>query len=255
MEHSDFGISPGVLNNPWYLAFNMNHPIVSDLNFRRAVAHALEREDIAAYARGIEGAPETTGTFWGYAMEFKNTDIPIIPFDLEIARQYLEASSYNGEEIELIASVQSNVRAAEMLEQQLGRIGINIVVRQMDGPGLSAMVANPGATHVMVVHTASLSSDASDMRTLLHSTAPNNRAAYSNPRVDELLDLGVTITNVAEREAVYREIQEIIAESIPYINLYRTTMNFIHARGVGGLVVGNEIAMVNYRGVFLDLDA
>jgi len=253
-DHPEFTITSQVMNNPFFLAFNMAHPVVSDINFRMAMAHAINSEDIAPYARGAEGAPETTGTFWGQAMEFKNNDIPLKAFNLELAQQYLDNSVYNGEALEIIATHAHNVRAAEMVEQQLSRIGVNIVVRQMDNAGLLTMVANPGATHVMVIHTSSITSVASDMRTLLHSTAPNNRAGYINPEIDRLLELASTQLNRTEREGTYRLIQELLAEDIPYLSLYKWTMNWVHLNGIGGMRIVADNALQCYRGVYLNLD-
>jgi len=255
LDHPDFGYTPATLNNTYFIVFNWTNPIVGDLNFRKAVAHILNRDDIAAYASNIEATPETYGTFWGTAMEFFNRDIPIVPYDINKAKEYLAASAYNGETLELTANNPYCVRAAEMIVQQLSTIGINVEFRLLDSSGMLAHMANPGGQFTLAVHTASITSSAADIRVPLHSTAPNNRAQYNNPKVDELIDKAGTVTDRAARELVYREVQEIVAEDMPYISLFRIQRFYIHAKGIGGLEVSGDSAFINYRDIYLDLDA
>jgi len=240
---------------PIFIAFNMNQPFVSEWYFRMAVAHALERAPIAAYGWGEAGVPYEGGTIWGIGIDYYYDGIPQIPFDLDLARDFLARSSYNGEPIEMIASHPPMIRAAEMIEHQLRRIGINVDFQQLDGAGLNAASMGPDATHTMVVHWAALTSNARDMNTMvLHSTSANARSAYNNPEVDRLLDLMFTITDSDERRAIAQEVQEIVTEDIPKIILVYNTARPIQARGVGGIGHNPETTFVCFRNVFFDLD-
>ena len=257
-EHPDFTVNSVVMNNPFFMAFNMGHPVTGDKNFRMAVAHALYRPDIALYAIGVEGGPEMSGTFWGPTAEFRANDIPIIPFDLDLARQYLAASPYRGEPIEIATQLASHVRAAEIIQLQLAEIGIDIAIHRTDAPGLNALMTHtPGTVgpHEIVLHTASIANRASDIRMTIHSTSVLNRAGYMNPEIDRLLDLALTQGNAAEREATYRQIQYILAEDIPYLNLYWIYRAWIALNGVGGVATPGEIVNWCWRGVYWDLDA
>lgn len=59
---------------------------------------------------------------------------------------------------------------------------------------------------------------------IFHSklTPPNgaNRSYYSNPRVDELIEIGQRDPDQERRKAAYQEIQRIVAEELPYISLF-----------------------------------
>ena len=46
-----------------------------------------------------------------------------------------------------------------------------------------------------------------------------NWGNYSNPKVDELLQKGVSTSVQEERAEYYQEIQTILAEELPYINI------------------------------------
>lgn len=107
---------PFTTNNNSYIAFNMNDPICGDINFRKAVAHAIDREEMVASAFNGYGVVNTLGTFWGYRTEFKNTDIPIIPKDLEKAEEYLEKSKYTGETIEIVSAIPDLIKTAQIVQ-------------------------------------------------------------------------------------------------------------------------------------------
>ena len=93
-----------VFDNAAYLGFNLNVWPTSDINFRRAVAHAIRHEDIVDIARnGFAVIPED-GAFWGYRTEFRNTGIPRIPYDLDKAKSFLALTDYKGEPVEIITS-------------------------------------------------------------------------------------------------------------------------------------------------------
>ena len=47
-----------------------------------------------------------------------------------------------------------------------------------------------------------------------------NRTFYANPRVDELIREGRSTLDQQKRKIIYAEIQRIVAEDLPYINLW-----------------------------------
>ncbi len=53
-----------ILNNTAYLAFNMNNPLMADLNFRMAVASAINRDECVAITRSGYAVPVDSGTYW-----------------------------------------------------------------------------------------------------------------------------------------------------------------------------------------------
>jgi peptide/nickel transport system substrate-binding protein len=62
-----------------------------------------------------------------------------------------------------------------------------------------------------------------------------NRTFYSNPRVDALIREGRTTLEQEKRKAIYAEVQEIVAEDLPYINLWYLDNVLVHTRRVRGI--------------------
>jgi len=67
----------------------------------------------------------------------------------------------------------------------------------------------------------------------------DNRGYYSNPRVDQLIDEGRRITDERKRKQLYGEVQDIVAEELPYINLWYFDNVVVHSQRVRNLHLGS----------------
>ena len=222
------------VNNNSYIGFNMEDPICGDINFRMAVASAINREEIVAY-RGKYIVPGEYGTFWGYGTEFKDTSLEKIPYDLEAAKEYLAKSPYNGETIEIVCAFSDLLNMSQVMQEQLGAIGINVSINQTDAPGMNAYTAWDNNQAQMVCYTGAWTSVASSCRPYFYSKGAANRAHYTNPEVEALLDQAQAETDSAKREELYKQVQAIIAVDIPYITLGNLTHVVGCLAGVSGM--------------------
>jgi len=222
------------------LAFNMNDPITGDLNFRKAVACALVRADVALVSAGEWGYPDDRGTFWGNWTEYIDLDIPQLPYDLELAKQYLNESSYNGEEVEIVSGIPVFHRGAEAMAAQLGAIGINVKLFATDVPTLLSHARYADNQAQIAFHVYPFTARATSARLMLSPGGAHNRASYNNPEVTDLLTRAPGITDPAEREAAYKQIQAILAEELPYINLYWRVQGKVTSSDIGGVIVDQE---------------
>jgi len=253
VNDSDYVVYRIVSNSAHALGFNMLDPITGDINFRKAVAHALERADVAVVAAGDWAIADNGGTFWGDTTEFRNNDIPLLPFDLDLARQYLAASTYNGEEIEIYTGVPTFHRSAEMIQEQLLRIGINLVLHQTDAPTLQSLAVYGSDTVQIVHHPLPFNMSAASARTMLGPGGSANRSTYDNPAVTQLLDLAPTIADRDARGQIYRQIQALVAEDLTYVNVFFRVHAIVTHGNIGGIVV-NPDQNHDYRGIFMTLE-
>ena len=236
------------------IGFNMNDPITGDKNFRLAVAHATSNPEVTVASSGDYAIPVTDGAMWGWATEFKNESLPLIPFDLDLARQYLDASPYNGEEIELVTGNPDNHRGGEMIQQQLGLIGINIRLYQVDHVTLMAHTAMDDNHGQMVHYLNVFDSSAGSARGIFYPGAVWNMTSYNNPVVNDLLERAPSVANEAERAAMYRQVQEIVAEDLPYYGVYFSKRCITCMAGVGGIILDADLNH-NFKGVYILVDA
>ncbi|MCL2391362.1 MAG: ABC transporter substrate-binding protein [Oscillospiraceae bacterium] len=251
----DFEIFSLWFNVPQGISFNMTHPITGDRNFRMAVLHALDRADISMAAAGEWAVPaDSDGTFWGLQTEFRNTDIPLIPFDLDRARAYLEASPYNGETIEIATAMITHVRAAEVIQQQLSRIGITTTINQMDAAALHAYMAFHNNQTEMTMFGSAAGLNAGSVRAIFYPGGGQNRAVYDNPVVTAMLDEALSIYDVGERRDLYFRLQEIVAEDAPLSTMFWRVNPVVAAAGVGGVILPADHFLIDMRAIHRIID-
>ena len=134
-------------NATMYLLFNMTSSswITDDLNFRKAVQYAIDKDAIntvvfsdKATVVDTYGAPIFTGrpaagTYSTYS------------YDIEQAKAYLEQSSYDGREFEIACvSGSTNETAAEIIQGLLINIGINAKVNAVDNATFYDIIRETG---------------------------------------------------------------------------------------------------------------
>ena len=225
------------------MAFNMADPITGDLNFRKAVASAIDRVEIGLACLGEYAQAETQGTFYGLETEFRNNDIPIIPYDIDKAKEYLADSPYNGETIEITAAISTNIIVAEILQQQLSKIGINIKVNGVDPANLMSATAYGNNTTQIVIFVGAFTSSAASFRNQYYPGTGTNRTSYNNPELTELLDKAPTVIDENERRDLYYKMQEMVAEDPPSFNLFWMENMASCVKGVGGIITSTDAYM------------
>jgi len=233
-EDPNFNILSAVSNNCMSIQFNMNNRITSDLNFRMAVTYALDVEEITLFAAGEIGVPVTDGTLWGYQVPFKNTDIPRIERDLDKAKEYLAASVYNGEEIEL-AFMSGNDDTVVPIQDELADIGISVKLNPMDVPTFIAYVTQPNDYTQMFTWFAGGSQNPVD--TYRGFYPGSNFMGYDNPEVTAMFDKSPSILGEDAQREHYFKMQELATADRPCVPLYWMQSTFVYPSNAGGFVM------------------
>lgn len=199
-----------------YLSFNMNSEIGKNEKLRQAIACAVNKEDIITVA--AEGAGTPAKSFWSLTLLGYYDGFEGFSYDLDRAKQLMAEAGYpNGLTME-IACNSSSVTAVQMVQSQLKQIGIDLTINEMDAAGLTNYIKQ--GAHTMLYNGRSYGATVEGPRKVFVTGLDSNDALYSNPRVDELFAAASTITDVAQRESMYKEVQEILGEQVPYIPLY-----------------------------------
>lgn len=218
--------------NTQYFAFNTQKPPFDNQKVRQAIAHAVNKEDIVAVA--MEGFATPAKTFWGpttfgYYDGFEGYD-----YNPEKAKALLAEAGYaDGLDFNIVC-INVGAVASEVLQAQLRDIGVNATITEMETAAISSYLLN--GEHETTWYGCSFNINADHARRLYVTKAGNNRAMYSNPEVDEKFTLGARTFDEEERMKLYKEIQEIIAEEVPYIPMYYRVISWGAVKGFDGLV-------------------
>ncbi len=234
--------APGTILS--YMAFNLRDPLLSDVRVRRAIAYAVDRQPLIDYIwRGFAqpAASVLPPQSWAY-----NADVAAYAHDPGKARQILDAAGYrpvNGIRFRLTmkTSTEESTRLlAAVLQQQLRDVGIALDIRTYEFATFLADVTS-GAFQFYSLRWVGGNEDPDIFDTVFHSTNTppkgRNRGFYSNPRVDVLIDQARRESDQNNRKRLYAELQEVLAQDVPYVNLWYFDNVLVHSRRVHGLTL------------------
>jgi len=227
-----------------YLAFNTREPILKDPRVRQAVAYAIDRTAIIHYLFRDFARPAYSllpPESWAY-----NADVPQYDHNPDRARQLLEQAGYpavNGVRFHLTikTSIDENPRlVAAVLQQQLREVGIALDIRTFEFATFLSDIIR-GAYQVHTLRWVGGNEDPDIFEYVFHSAkfSPHggNRTYYANPRVDALIDQARREVDQQVRKQIYIEIQRLVADDLPYINLWYLDNVMVHTKRVQGLTL------------------
>jgi len=225
-----------------YLGFNLRDPILSKVGVRQAIAYALDRGPMIEYLWRGQARPARSilpAQSWAY-----NGNVPAYEHDPEKARRLLDAAGYPAVHgvrfhITMKTSTDPNTRLmVAVIQQQLREVGIALDVQSFEFATFFSDVQH-GAFQMYGLRWIGGNEDPDIFEYAFHSSKfpPNgaNRVFYLNQRIDALIDQARRETDPAVRRPLYAEVQQIIAEDLPYINLWYLDNVLVHTSRVRGI--------------------
>jgi peptide/nickel transport system substrate-binding protein len=222
-----------------YIGFNTRDPLLRDARVRQAIACAIDRRPLLQYIwRGFAQPASSVLPVqsWAYA-----PSATAFTYDPDRARQMLDAAGYpltNGVRFRLTmkTSTEESTRLlAAVLQQQLRDVGIALDIRTFESATFMADVTS-GAFQVYSLRWIGGNEDPDIFDTVFHTRnfppAGRNRGFYSNPGVDSLIDQARRETDQSVRKRIYAEVQELLAQDVPAINLWYFDNVLVHTRRV-----------------------
>jgi peptide/nickel transport system substrate-binding protein len=235
---------PGGANCVMTVSFNLERPMLKDGRVRRAIGHALDREAFLRQVLFGEGrvatAPISSELVWAHARGL------VLPaFDRAEAERLLDAAGWKRERgttrfARGVPGVADGTRLVidflhfpafakygELMRQQLGAVGIDVTARPLEPAVFAPTVFKDRSFDTNVISYCNGPDPEIGVRRMYHSSqigsAPfTNAAAYRNDRVDALFDLAARTVERDTRTAIYRQIQEIVVQELPYLWLVET---------------------------------
>jgi peptide/nickel transport system substrate-binding protein len=173
---------------------------------------------------------------WAY-----NGAVPAYEHDSGKAKQLLDAAGFppvNGVRfhVTMKTSTDANTRLmVAVMQQQLRDVGIALDIRSFEFATFFSDVQH-GAFQMYGLRWIGGNEDPDIFEYAFHSSKfpPNgaNRDYYSNPKVDSLIDKARREIDPRVRKPLYAEVQHILAEELPYINLWYLDNVLVHTKRV-----------------------
>jgi peptide/nickel transport system substrate-binding protein len=204
----------GETTNDVVLALNNSRKPYSDVRVRRAITHAVNKEEI------LKGAMFGFGRILGTNIDPLNpyyVDMAkAVPYSPEKAKQLLAEAGYaNGFDAGLKVPPQYpyTVRTGEVLVGQLGRAGIRVKLEQIEwGQWLDRVYKNADYDMTIIGHAEAWDEG--------NYANPGYYFRYDSPRFQETYKQTLVTVDETKRRALYADLQKIMVDEAPVVWLY-----------------------------------
>jgi len=218
-----------------FLYLNTESPKLSDKRVRRALAHAINVEEIIAQmqqdlAQASFGPVHPTASYL-------HPELKPLPYDLEKAKSLLEEAGWtdsnnngivdkeiNGEQVELelelliTANRETSRNMGLLIQNGARQVGLQLELVPKE---FSQLIGDTRTgAYEMATGGSALPGSLWDPSQHYHTSKGDNRTGFGNAQTDALIDSIRVTLDEETRKAMYLRLQEVIYEEQPQIFLY-----------------------------------
>ena len=210
-----------------------------ELNFRRAVACAINRDDIIA---GLGGGDHCI-TLWPYDNPAYIGDVSEYEYDLtynpERAKEYRAKAGGRTELNALVDTSKAYVKvSAQIIQEHLRQVGITLNIEETDSTGFSSICKWGIVDHDVVIHN-NLFSLKEGGYALFQPNSNPNRALMASPEVSEIIDRAMTATTQEAQAQAVKDLSHYINRTVSYLPLTWRPQNYAYTTGLENFVVSS----------------
>ncbi|MDH6260527.1 ABC transporter substrate-binding protein [Bradyrhizobium sp. BR13661] len=216
---------------------NLTEPPFDDVRVRRAVAHAIDRELLRKTL--LNGIPRLAFSPYGPGM-WANQPVPNYPVhDKAKAKELIAAY---GKPVAFTLTHNNSPQSqqlAQSLQEMLGDVGAKVDLFPVDQ---NRIVQNMNSKQFVasLYRFTGRADPHINTYTFYHSrfadvTPSANYWHYKNPKVDELLERGMTSLDQAERKKIYGDIAALLAQDLPVAYLFYPADSIVTSRKIHGV--------------------
>ncbi|MCL6746484.1 glutathione ABC transporter substrate-binding protein GsiB [Kosakonia sp. R1.Fl] len=236
--------SPSIMQR--YISMNVTQKPFDNPKVREAINYAINRPALVKVAFAGFATPATgvVPPTIAYSQDYQPW-----PYDPAKARELLKEAGYPQGFSTTLWSSHNHSTAQKVLQftqQQLAQVGIKVQVTAMDAGQRAAEVEAKGQAQsgVRMFYTGwSASTGEADWALSPLFASWNwpptqfNTAFYSNPQVDKDLAEALKTTDVAEKEQLYKQAQDLIWQESPWVPLVVEKLVSAHNKKLTGFYI------------------
>ncbi len=220
----------------FYIGWNNQRAPFDDAVVRRAMTHAINRNEIIeAQLEGHGAVASSTVPPW----HPYNPDVEPLAYDPDQARALLEQAGWtdsNGDGVrekdgrplsfELLTSQNPLNRAiVQVIQNQLRQVGVQVELQVLEFQTMLAQHKGRDFDAVLSNWILDNFQMASAPQSLLHSSQADvdesaNRSGVRSSRLDALIERGAAATEAGEATAVWREFTQVLQEEQPFTFMF-----------------------------------
>jgi ABC-type transport system substrate-binding protein len=234
------GLSLDAVDGPFmYLTFNGSKPPFNNPKVRKAVAHAIKREDVLAAAFFGRGAPLAHLPI-GEDSPFFNPELENgWAYDPELSKKLLaEAGLSGGITCTMLSTAQYGMHkdTAEVCQQHLAAVGI---MAELNLPDWSTRIqlGNRGQYDIAVMGTSADSNDPDGLSNVIDGSLPpsfSRSFGVKIPAMEAKLAAGRAEFDIEKRKAIYKEMETIAIAEVPLVGLSWRSQGYAMKKAMTG---------------------
>lgn len=268
VEYLRTAINPGGQNCIMTISYNLERPIMADLQVRRAIAHSLDRDafvERVLFGEGrVAAAPIHSGIPWAHAT---GLDMPM--YDPVEAERLLEEAGWvrEGDGVRTaqgVDGVEDGTPLAfdfvhfptfgaygELVRAQLRTMGMDVTLVPLEPPVFVDTVFTQRDFDTNIISYCNGTDPEIGVKRMYISSniGPipfSNAAAYSNEQVDELFEQASQTVDRDQRGELYAQISEIVVEDLPYFWVVETESTRAYQSNCAGFQPSGHFAETAY---------
>lgn len=223
-----------------YLGFDTAQQPYDNKLVRQALNYAIDRESISSIVYESLGQPALYGrlssVYWGYTED----GLTRYDYNPEKAKELLAEAGYpNGFDMKLTLSEseQDQVDMSEIIQNQLGEIGINVTIDIMENASFLNLVVD-GGFDAFLLNTTGSSADPGEALKSFISTRPtwSNTTRYKNEELTSLIEEGQQTIDEDKKMEIFHNAQQIVTDECPWVFLIHNEVTFAAKKEIQGLV-------------------
>ncbi|HEY4200224.1 MAG TPA: ABC transporter substrate-binding protein [Devosiaceae bacterium] len=237
LENAGFTVAPVLIDNNRVIQLNTAVAPMNDVNLRRALVAAIDRESIVqALWKGSSVVPHMMNV--PAHGDLYMPERPIVKFDPEEAKRLLAQSSYKGETLvfRILNGYYPNyIQAAQIMQQMWKDVGINVDIQVRD----SSPAMREGTWHMINGSEGIQINDATqpivgNFGRTAEAVNPKSKNYFWTPpeHFFELLDRLNDTLDEGQRKQFFSEALDIADDQVPEVELFQAVEFYAMRKGI-----------------------
>ena len=207
-----------------YIGFNHKDPVVGQSLVRKAIAHAINREQIIEYALG--GRAQLAQALFPPNHWVGTSQLQGYAYDPSLARELLRQAGVTAEHsLQLIYKTSTDpfrLRLATIVQEQLRQVGIDLSIQSHDWGTFYGDIKSGNFQMYSLAWVGLKTPDI--FRHAFHSESVPplgvNRGQYTDPLADTLIAKAESASGTSQQQNIYRSLQIHLLDTLPYVPLW-----------------------------------
>jgi len=221
----------------YYLDFNMKRTPMNNLDFRKAVAYAL---DTGAYVDKLKGLGVKSNSYIGPELfgYDKSADSKGITYDPKKAKELVKANGFDKKQINLLVpNRDAYMKMGEVFQAQLAEAGFKVKIETLEW-GTYLDTIRKGDFDITISGWSNVTADGSELlfpNLYSANAGSTNLGSYNNPELDKLILESRSTVDQEQRKDFLKQATDLIQTDLPVIPIYHGVASIARDKSVEGI--------------------